>query len=357
MERFPEPTRSTLLRRADWLSPARRQAPPRTFCAAGPALTEAAAIAGVWSLGRGRLRGRGAAEPGRGPACSLPGPPWARAGAYTSMGPPAAGRRRRCAPLQATGFEPIGMLLALAAGRPTPGLAAPGCAGQAIEYFSCANARPTRAYWPATRLGLRRIGGLRDSSPGYRGPMCAVRPSRRAPRRLRGARSRSGPVGREAGLGEPPGRLAWLLLTDGTRSENKVIALVFATAREPQPRLAVKMARLGPTAADCAAGRGRAPGQGSRTQRPARRAGAVFAGEAAGRSMLAQTALERAGAVRPPWAVRPCAPGTEEPPPGLGGWPRTAAPAPRAEWWPRLAERLLQGFEQQLSANWPRRRC
>ena len=44
------------------------------------------------------------------------------------------------------------------------------------------------------------------------------------------------------GLGQPPGRLSWLLLTRGARSINKVVGLVFAEP-DPSPRLVVKLPR------------------------------------------------------------------------------------------------------------------
>lgn len=45
------------------------------------------------------------------------------------------------------------------------------------------------------------------------------------------------------GVGAPPERLSWLVMTGGYRSTNKIVALAFAEP-DPRPRLAVKMARV-----------------------------------------------------------------------------------------------------------------
>jgi hypothetical protein len=148
----------------------------------------------------------------------------------------------------------------------------------------------------------------------------------------------------EWGLGTRPSSLAWVLLTGGTASFNKVVGLVTADDQEAPPRVAVKLARS-PTSETGLLREARALSTLS-LERPILRGiprllfcqphtaglalgetvvlGRPFA-ECVSRQNLRELALAATD-----WFI------------DLAG---AAEPRPRAEWWPRLVECTLDAFD------------
>ena len=344
MEGLPELLRSGRLRRADWRFLLPEISPHRALCVADTALTEAV----------GAISDEVSDAPGGQPhdlaVLQNPSPALLQASLmalkpggnlyleWTSRRP-----GPRTESLRAAGLERIERFW------PWPSLGHPKAwlpvdAPQAMEHFLSMQPAPDSARGHLARLAYRALLAARRHAWISR-PVCLI--ARRTGRLAPPAPLEHIRAGwEEWGAGPRPRRLDWLLLTGGARSENKVVALVFADGAKT-PRLVVKMARLGLAAdalraeADCL--------QHSPPQGMPGVPSLLFWGDLAGRPMLIESALDgrpvfdhlqpatlRANALRATdWLA------------ALAGQP---APTPRAEWWGRLAAPVLDDFERNFRA-------
>jgi hypothetical protein len=251
----PEEARNRILRRADWRFLLPDPVPETSICFEGGLLAEAV-----------KAISRRVVHPKTGPddlcdlaVCLNPGREQLEA-AFRALRPGGAcysewysplaggppGVRRR---LEATGFRDVVCYWAW----PWPSRGAPKHwvpleASGAVRYFLASQPRAPRLALRAGRAALRgfwRIARwLRLALP-----VCAVarRPFLSMP--LHAGRTETGleelirTGWGEWGLGPPPRRLSWLLLTRGYRTISKAVAIVFAEPL-PWPRLAVKLARV-----------------------------------------------------------------------------------------------------------------
>ena len=260
--------------------------------------------------------------------------------------PLAGGARRLRGRLQALGFVDVAGYWAWP--LPNRGSALfwlPVEAPQALRHF-LANRPPAPSAWSRARNALLRPLWRLALRSGVMVPMCVVA------RRPAGTGTvAEGDLLEEVrsnwagwGLGTVPRRLAWLLLTGGQSSLNKVAGLVFADA-EAEPKLIIKLPRLAESAA--ALRREAAALRAVQAARPGGLAGAprvVFFQDGNGPVALGETVL----AGRPVFSVlrrgnfRGIALRATD---WLASMASGARFQPRGNWWQRLIEPALLDFE------------
>ena len=212
---LPEAARDRELRRRDW-----------QFLRPGVVLHP------LHALGGAALRAVGTGSP--------------PAGIYFESRAPRPGARRLRARLESAGFEDVALYW------PCPRLGRawfwlPLGSPAALEYVRTTRLparsplrravdRPLRAFWHWAAAHERLW------------PICAVARPAASPRSAEDLLQRIAREWTTWGLGSPPARLTWMLVTRGARSINKVVGLVFAEP-DPLPRMVVKLPRA-PEAAD-----------------------------------------------------------------------------------------------------------
>ena len=210
-------------------------------------------------------------------------------GIYLESHAPLPGAPALRARLEAAGFEDVALYWPCPTlGRPWFWL--PLGSAAALEYVR-ATRLPARS--PLRRAVDRPLRAVWHwaAAHGRLWPICAVARPAASPRSADDLLQRIAGEWTAWGLGSPPARLTWMLVTRGVRSINKVVGLVFAEP-DPLPRMVVKLPRV-PEAADglrreavaLAAVAARAPGGHPGVPR------LLFCDERSGGLALAETAL------------------------------------------------------------------